>query len=101
MLCCSPADRRRKSDLKPFSRHFRDLEHIQSGFSKDLFQLIIGHDLPPLIWVLQSMLFDVGPHLLRPVVGIWERVIPISQPFVVRALKVPEPSSKRQCLSFS
>ena len=26
------------------------------------------------------------------------RVIPISQPVVVRALKVPEPSSKRQCL---
>jgi hypothetical protein len=43
---------------------FRHLEHIQSGFSKDLFQLIIGHDLPPLIWVL-FMLFDVGPHLLR------------------------------------
>ena len=46
---------------------FRHLEHIQSGFSKDLFQLIIGHDLPPLVWVLQFMLFDVGPrpHLLR------------------------------------
>jgi hypothetical protein len=80
---------------------FRHLEHIQSGFSKDLFQLIIGHDLPPLIWVLQFMLFDVGPHLLRDLVGIWERVIPISQPVVVRALRVREPSSKRQCLSFS
>src|ERR1700730_5926034 len=45
------------------------------------------------------MLFDVGPYLTsRPVVTIWERVSPISQPVVVRALKVPEPSSKRQCL---
>ena len=40
------------------------------------------------------MLFDVGPHLLRPVVGIWERVIPLSQPVVMRALKCLSPLQK-------
>jgi len=50
---------------KVFADGLRHLEHIQSGFSKDWFQLFIGYDLTPLLWVLQFVLFDVGPHLFR------------------------------------
>jgi hypothetical protein len=47
------------------ANRLRHLEHVQSGFSKDWFQLFIGYDLTPLLWVLQFVLFDVGPHLFR------------------------------------
>jgi hypothetical protein len=50
---------------KVFADGLRHLEHIQSGFSKDWFQLFIGYDLTPLLWVLQFVLFDVGPHFFR------------------------------------
>ena len=50
---------------KVFADGLRHLEHVQSGFPKDWFQLFIGYDLTPLLWVLQLVLFDVGPHLLR------------------------------------
>jgi len=32
------------------------------GFSKDWFQLFIGCDLTPLLWVLQFVLFDLDPY---------------------------------------
>jgi hypothetical protein len=35
------------------------------------------------------------------VVGIWERLIPVPQPIVERALKALEPLLKRRCLSSS
>jgi hypothetical protein len=47
-----------------FANGLCHLEHIQSGFSKNWLQLFIGYDLPTLLWVLQLMLFDVGPDLL-------------------------------------
>src|SRR5437016_11514423 len=50
---------------KVFADGLRHLEHVQSGFPKDWFQLFIGYDLTPLLWVLQFVLFDVGPDLLR------------------------------------
>src|SRR5882724_11471855 len=47
-----------------FANRLRHLEHAQSGFSKDWLQLSIGYNFPPLLWVLQLMFLDVGPHLL-------------------------------------
>jgi len=48
-----------------FADGLRHLEHIQSGFSKHWLQLFIGYNFPPLLWVLQLMLFDIGPDFLR------------------------------------
>jgi hypothetical protein len=48
-----------------FADSLGHLEHVQSGFSKHWFQLFIGYNFPPLLWVLQLMLFDVSPDLLR------------------------------------
>lgn len=48
-----------------FADGLRHLKHVQSGFSEHWLQLVIGYNFPPLLRVLQLMLFDVGPHLLR------------------------------------
>ncbi|HMH05620.1 MAG TPA: hypothetical protein VK579_02960, partial [Terriglobales bacterium] len=56
-------ERNRSLFTPMFADRLRHLEHAQSGFSKDWFQLFIGYDLTPLLWVLQFVLFDVGPHL--------------------------------------
>ena len=58
-----------------FADGFGHLEHIQPGFSKDRFQLFVGYDFPPLFWILQFVLFDVGPHLLRDSLTVSEIIL--------------------------
>jgi hypothetical protein len=43
-----------------FADGLRHLEHVQSGLSKDWFQLFIGYDLTPLLWVLQFVRCGTG-----------------------------------------
>jgi hypothetical protein len=85
-----------------FANGLRHLEHIQSSLSKDWFQLVIGYNFPPLLRVLQLILFDVGTTpFSRPVGGIWERPTPAPRPIVETALKALEPSSRKRRLSFA
>jgi hypothetical protein len=42
-----------------FANGLRHLKHIQSGFSKDWFQLVIGYNFPSLLWVWQLMLLGI------------------------------------------
>jgi len=53
-----------------FADGFGHLKHIQSGFSKDWFQLFIGYDLRRFFGPA-VMLLNVRQPSSQPVVGIW------------------------------